>query len=86
MTWIRAGLREWLTPHSLKQAAISWLAVEWTVDQIADFTETTPETEVRIHRKVNGARLRPRGETLASGLSISLVGRAGARSVPRVKR
>lgn len=56
------------------------------MDQIADFTETTPETEVRIHRKVNGARLRPRGETLASGLSISLVGRAGARSVPRVKR
>lgn len=44
----------WATAHIMKHSAISWLAEEgYTIDQIADFTATSPATVDRIYRKFN---------------------------------
>lgn len=54
----RAGV-PWCTPHHLKHTAISWMAEDgWTVDQIADMTQTDPETVRSIYRKFNPEYLR----------------------------
>jgi hypothetical protein len=63
-----AGLPSWVTPHVLKHTCISMLAERWSVDQIADCTETHPSMVRRIYRKVNGEALRDMGEDLARGL------------------
>ena len=77
----RAGLPDWLTPHVLKHTAISWLAENWEVDKIADYTDTHPDTVRRIYRKVNGERLRDMGEDLSDGLfGTAPVGAPGSKT------
>ncbi len=62
----RAADLEWATPHVLKHTAISWLAeLGWTVDQIADFTETHPATVRRIYRKFSPDYLQDVSESLS---------------------
>ena len=57
-TATKAGV-PWCTPHYLKHTAISWLAEDgYTIDQIADMTETDPATVKRIYRKFNPEYLR----------------------------
>lgn len=77
---LRAKLPKWCTPHVLKHTAISWLAEKWTVDQIADYTDTHPETVRRIYRKVRGDRLSELGDDLAAGLFDGQKSPLGARS------
>lgn len=49
----RAGV-PWAHPHTLKHTRISWMAeAGFTVDQIADYTDTTRDTVWRVYRKVN---------------------------------
>lgn len=63
----RAGL-DGVTPHVLKHSVISWLAEDGiSVDQISDFTETTPQTVRRVYRKVNPGALRNVSQALAAG-------------------
>ena len=67
-TATRAGL-PWLTPHVLKHSVVSGLADRgWSVDDIADMTQTTPPVVRRIYRKVNPERLREMAEIAAEGL------------------
>ncbi len=64
-----AGGVPWATPHILKHTAISWLAeLGWTVDQIADFTETNPDTVRRIYRKFSPNYLQDVSESLSNRL------------------
>ena len=59
----------WATPHILKHTAISWLAeLGWTVDQIADFTETNPDTVRRIYRKFSPDYLQDVSKSLSNRL------------------
>ncbi len=59
----------WATPHILKHTAISWLAeLGWTVDQIADFTETNPDTVRRIYRKFSPDYIQDVSESLSNRL------------------
>jgi len=70
----RAGVK--CTAHTLKHTAISLLAQAkredgssmFTVDDIADLTETTPEVIKRVYRKVNPEALRPMADALGAVL------------------
>ncbi len=54
----KAGV-PWCTPHYLKHTAISWMAEDgFSIDQIADMTQTDPATVKRIYRKFNPDYLR----------------------------
>lgn len=62
-------LNVWATPHVLKHSAISWLAEAGvTVDQISDFSQTSPATVRRVYRKVNPESLDPLADILAGAL------------------
>ena len=46
----RAGL-PWCSPHVFKHTAITWLAKKgWSIEEIAEFTETSTETVRRVYR------------------------------------
>ena len=52
--------RATISAHTLKHTAISWLAeAGYTVDQISDLTETTPQVVRRIYRRVAPEYLEP---------------------------
>ena len=61
--------RATISPHVLKHTAISWLAeAGYTVDQIADMTDTETKTVRRIYRHVAPDYLAPLSKTLADAV------------------
>jgi integrase len=68
----RAGI-PFCTPHTLKHTAISWMAEKFSVDQISDYTQTTPETVRRVYRKVNSSSLAPMADFLGDALRHDVV-------------
>lgn len=61
--------RATISPHVLKHTAISWLAeAGYSVDQIADMTDTEAATVKRIYRHVAPDYLAPLSKTLADAV------------------
>lgn len=59
----------WATPHHTKHSVISWLAAKgWSIDFIADYTNTNRDTVARVYRKVSPGALEPMSRDLADDL------------------
>lgn len=55
---VRTLKKAWATPHVCKHSFISWMAEEnWSVDKIAEYTDTDEKTVKRIYRKFNPSYL-----------------------------
>ena len=66
----RAGV--FCTPHILKHTAISnFASLGYTVDDIAEFTETSPDVVRKVYRHVNPQTLRPMAKDVANMLDIT---------------
>ena len=67
----RAGL-PWCSPHVLKHTAITWLAKKrWSIEEIAEFTETSTETVRRVYRQGSPEKLVKQADDLDEMVSPS---------------
>jgi hypothetical protein len=54
------------SPHSCKHSMISWLAMDgYSVDDISDFTSTSPKIVLKHYRHINPMGLKPMAEALS---------------------